>query len=53
MSSTRSGYKKLGLEPVENFQDRSHRARQQTMGDENKDDEGGDHFKIFLEEALA
>jgi hypothetical protein len=53
MSPTRSGYKKLGLEPVEPLQDRSCRARQQPMGDEKKDDGAGDPFKMFLEESLA
>ena len=52
MSSTRSGYKKLGLEPIEPLQDRSHRARQQPMGDEKKDYGAGDPIKMFLEEAL-
>jgi hypothetical protein len=53
MSPTRSGYKKLGLEPVEPLQDRSCRARQKPMGDENKYDGAGDPFKMFLEESLA
>jgi hypothetical protein len=53
MSLTRSGYKKLGLKPIEPLQDRSRRARQQPMGDENKDDGVGDPFKMLLEEALA
>jgi hypothetical protein len=53
MSPTRSGYKKLGLEPVDPLQDRSHRAQQQLIGDENKDDGEGDPFKLVLEEALA
>ena len=53
MSPTRSGYKKLGLEPVEPFQDQSHRARPQLMGDENKYDEAGYPFKLLLEEALT
>jgi hypothetical protein len=29
------------------------RARQQTMGDEKKYDEAGDHIKMMLEEALT
>jgi hypothetical protein len=53
MSPTRSGYKKLGLEPIEPLQDRSRRARQQPMGDEKKDDGAGDPIKMLLEEALA
>jgi hypothetical protein len=42
MSPTRSGYKKLGLEPVEPLQDR-----------EKKYDGAGDPFKMFLEESLC
>jgi hypothetical protein len=53
MSPTRSGYKKLGLEPVEPFQDRLRQSQQQIMGIEKKDDGAGDPFKLFLEEALA
>jgi hypothetical protein len=53
MSPTRSGYKKLGLEPIEPLQDRSRRARQKPMGDEKKYDGAGDPIKMFLEEALA
>ena len=53
MSPTRSGYKKLGLESVDPLQDQSLQARQQPMGDENKDDGVGDPFKIFLEESLS
>jgi len=53
MSPTRSGYKKLGLEPIEPLQYRSHRARKKRMGDEKKDDGGGDHIKMLLEEAIA
>jgi hypothetical protein len=53
MSPTRSGYKKLGLKPVEPLQDRSRRARQKPMGDEKKDDGVGYPFKMLLEEALA
>jgi hypothetical protein len=52
MSPTRSGYKKLGLEPIEPLQDRSRRARKQPMGDENKYDGAGDPIKMLLEEAL-
>jgi hypothetical protein len=53
MSLTRSGYKKLGLEPIEPLQDRSRRAQQQPMGDEKKDDGVGDPIKMLLEESLA
>jgi hypothetical protein len=52
MSPTRSGYKKLGLEPIESLQDRSHRARKQPMGDEKKYDGAGDPIKMLLEESL-
>jgi hypothetical protein len=53
MSSTRSGYKKLGLEPLEPLQDWPRRTRPQPMGDTKKDDGAGDPFKMLLEEALA
>jgi hypothetical protein len=53
MSPTRSGYKKLGLEPVEPLQDWPRRARLQLMGDEKKDDGVGDPFKLLLKESLA
>ena len=53
MSPTRSGYKKLGLEPIEPLPDLSHQARQQPMGDEKKDDGAGYPIKMLLEEALA
>jgi hypothetical protein len=53
MSSTRSGYNKLGLKPIEPLQDRSHRSRQQPMGDETKYDGAGDPFKMFLKESLV
>jgi hypothetical protein len=53
MSLTRSGYKNLGLEPIKPLPYRPHRARQQPMEDENKDDVAGDHIKMLLEEALA
>jgi hypothetical protein len=48
MSPTRSGYKKLGLEPIESLQYRSHRARKQPMGDEKKYYGSRDPFKMFL-----
>jgi hypothetical protein len=53
MSSTRSGYKKLGLEPIDPSPYRKRRARQQPMGDEKKDDGAGDPIKMLLEKALA
>jgi hypothetical protein len=53
MSPTRYGYTNLGLEPIDLLQYQSHRARQQPMGDEKKDDGVGDPFKMLLEEALA
>ena len=53
MCSTRSGYKKLGLEPIDPFPDQSRRVRQQPMGDGNKYDGVGDKFRMFLEESLA
>ena len=53
MSPTRSGYKKLGLEPIDSLQYRSRRARKQLMGDEKKDDGVGDLFKMLLKEDLV
>jgi hypothetical protein len=53
MSPTKSGYKKLGLEPIKLLQDHPCRARQKPMGDKNKDDGAGDPFKMFLEESIA
>jgi hypothetical protein len=53
MSPTRSGCKKLGLEPIEPLQDRLRRARKQPMGEEKKYDGVGDPLKMLLEEALA
>jgi hypothetical protein len=53
MSSIKSGYKKLGLEPVDPLQDWSCRARIKSMGDEKKDDGERDTFKMFLQEALT
>ena len=51
MSST-IGYKKLGLEPIDPFQDQQRRDWQKHTGDENKDDGAGDPFKMFLKESL-
>jgi hypothetical protein len=53
MSPTRSGYKKLGLEPIDPLPYQLHQDRKKTMGDENKDDGAEDYIKILLEEALA
>jgi hypothetical protein len=53
MSLTRSGYNKLGLEPIDSLQYRSCRARQQPMGDKKKDDGEGYPFKMLLGESLA
>jgi hypothetical protein len=53
MSPTRSGYKKLELEPVDTLQDRSCQAQKKPMRDEKKYDGAGDPFKMLLEEALT
>jgi hypothetical protein len=53
MSPTRSGYKQLGLEPVEPLQDRPRRTRRPPMGEEKRDDGVGDPFKLLLEESLT
>jgi hypothetical protein len=53
MSPKRSGYKKLGLKPIEPLQDRSCRARKKPMRGEKKDDGARDPIKMLLEEALA
>jgi hypothetical protein len=53
MSLTRSGYKKLGLKPIEPVPYRSCRAQQQPMGDEKKDVGARDPIKMLLKEALA
>jgi hypothetical protein len=54
MSPTRSRYKKLGLEPIKTLPYRPCQARQQPMGDENKDYGVGDPIKMLLKkEALA
>ena len=50
MSLTRSGYKKLGLEPIEPLQDQAQRARQQPKGGKNKDDGVGDLIKMLLKD---
>jgi hypothetical protein len=52
MSPTKSGYKNLGLEPIEPLPYRSHRTKQQPMGDEKKYDGVGDPIKMLLEEYL-
>jgi hypothetical protein len=53
MSPKRSRYKKLGLEPVNPLQYRSHQAQKKHIGDEKKDDGAKHPFKMLLEEALA
>jgi hypothetical protein len=54
MSPTRSGYKKLGLKPIEALQYRLRfEPNNNPLGDEKKDDGVGDPFKMFLEESLA
>jgi hypothetical protein len=53
ISPTRCGYKKLGLEPIESLQYRSHRARKKPMGDKNKYHGVVYPIKMFLEEALT
>jgi hypothetical protein len=52
MSSTRSGYKKLGLDLVEPLQDQPHKPRRPPMGEENKYEGAGYPIKLLLEEAL-
>ena len=52
MSLTRSGYKELGLDLVEPFQDQPRKPRRTPMGDEKKDEGARDPIKILLEEAL-
>ena len=53
MSPTRSGYRKLGLEPIEPLQDWSRRTQKKPMGDENKYDGVGDPIKMLLKECLT
>jgi hypothetical protein len=53
MSPTRSGYKKLRLEPIDPLQDRLCRDRQQPMGEEKKYDGAGYPIKMLLEESLV
>ena len=52
MSTTRSGYKELGLDLVEPLQDQPRKRRWTPMGGKKKDDGVGDPIKIFLKEAL-
>ena len=52
MSTTRSRYKKLRLEPVNPLQDQLCQARKKPMGDEKKDDGVGNPFKMLLKESL-
>jgi hypothetical protein len=53
MSPTRSGYKKLGLEPIEPLPHRLRRAQQQPMGDKKKYDGARYPIKMLLEESLV
>jgi hypothetical protein len=53
MSLTRSGYKKLGLQPIKPLPDQSCQEQQKPMGDEKKDDGVGYPIKIFFKEALV
>ena len=48
----RSGYKELGLELVSLEEKISCTAKQPPMVEENKDDETGNAFKMFLEKSL-
>ena len=52
MSPMRSGYKELGLDLVEPFQDQPCKPRRPPMAEENKDEGVGYPIKILLEEAL-
>jgi hypothetical protein len=52
MSSTRLGYKELGLELVSLEDKISRMPKRPLMAGENKDDGTGDPFKMFLEEAI-
>jgi hypothetical protein len=53
MPLTMSGYKKLGLEPIDPLANHSFRSQQQPMGDENKYDGARYPIKMLLEEALT
>ena len=52
MSPMRSGYKELGLDLVEPLQDQPRKTQRPPMVEEKKFEGAGDHFKMFLEEAL-
>jgi hypothetical protein len=52
MSSTRSGYKELGIDLVEPLQDQPRKPRHPPMGDKKKEKGEGDPIKIFIEGAL-
>jgi hypothetical protein len=52
MSSTRSGYKELGLELVSLEENFSRTPKKPSMAGEKKDDGTRDPFKMLLEEAL-
>jgi hypothetical protein len=50
MYPMRSGYKQLGLEPIDILQDWPHQTQRIPMGEENIYDGQGYLFKLFLEE---
>jgi hypothetical protein len=52
MSPTREGYKELGLDLDEPFQDEPRKPPRPPMGDEKKNEGEGDCIKILLEEIL-
>ena len=52
MSPTRAGYKELGIDLVEPWQDHPRKSRWPPMGDEKKDKGTEDPIKMLLEEAL-
>ena len=53
MSTTRSGYKELGLKLVSLEDKISCTSKRPIMAGKNKDDGTGDPFKMFLEESLT
>ncbi len=52
MSTTRSGYKKLGLEHVEPLQDRPYQHWRPPMAEEKKDEGERDLIKLLLKDTL-
>ena len=52
MSSTRSGYKQLGIQLTSPLKDNPHRAWQRPMAEIKKDDRVGDTINFLLEESL-